>query len=347
MKQYKKILIVRTDRIGDVVLSTPVIEALRKTYPQSWIAFMTRPYTADILQGNPLLDEIIIYDKDGRQRGWLANIIFALSLRKKKFDVAIILNATNRAHIITCLAGIPKRVGYERRCSFLLTDKIKDEKSKGLKHESAYNFDLLKLIGVNEESKKTLVPVLQEDIDFITTYLHNKDVRQSDKLIIVHPSASCNSKIWPQENFTEAIKKLLIKNNVKIILICSQEHSDICQAIYKEFPPGRIFILKELKLKKLTALFNKASLLISTDSGPVHLAVAAGCPVVDIFGRNQAGLSPRRWGPLDEESIVLHKPENCQPCLAHNCRNENKCLKNITVEDVVNAAEKILKNTRR
>ncbi len=344
MENYNKILIVRTDRIGDVVLSTPVIRVIREAYPQSWLAFMARPYAADILIDNPYLNEVIIYDKYHKHKNWYASFKFAQELKDKQFDLAIILHPTNRVHIITYLAGIPQRIGYKKNFSFLLRKKIKDEKAAGLKHESEYNFDILKLIGINSESKETLINVSKEDIEFLSNLLLRKGVKEKDKFIVIHPAASCSSKIWLKENFIRTAKQLLNSFKIKIILICAKEHINICREISKELPCERVFILENLKLKELAALFKKASLLISNDSGPVHIAVAVACPVVAIFGRNQPGLSPRRWGPLDDKSIILHRPENCQPCLAHNCQNDYKCLKNIKAEDVISAAEKIFKN---
>ncbi len=344
MKKYNKILIVRTDRIGDVVLSTSVIKVLREAYPQSWLAFMLRPSVSDILIDNPYLNEVITYDKYHNHKSLLASYKFSQVLKERHFDLAIILHPSNRAHIITYLAGISERIGYDKNFSFLLTSKIKDEKAQGLKHEAEYNFDLLKLISVNSESRETHIEISKIDVGFIDQLLLEKNIKENDKFIVIHPAASCPSKIWPKDNFVGAIKQLLNNLKTKIILVCSEEYLTICQQIRMEFPPGKVVIFNNLELKQLAALFHKAALLISNDSGPVHIAVAVGCPVIDIFGRSQPGLSPRRWGPLDKKSIVLHKPENCQPCLAHNCQRNYKCLKNIEVKDVVNAAEKLFKN---
>jgi len=115
MKELKKILIIRTDRIGDVILSTPVIKNLRDAYPNAHIAFMLRPYTKEIAENNPYLNEVIIYDKNNKHKSILSSIRFCLWLHKKKFDIAFILNPTNRANLITFFSGIPVRVGLNRK----------------------------------------------------------------------------------------------------------------------------------------------------------------------------------------------------------------------------------------
>ena len=151
MKEPKRILIVRTDRIGDLVLSTPVIASLRKAYPNSYIAFMCRPYTEAIVKGNPYLDEVIVYDKYGKEKGFWATLKFARYLKRKRFDLALILHPTNRAHLVTFLAGIPERVGWDQKLGFLLTKRIPHTKQQGEKHELEYTLDMLRSLDIEPQ----------------------------------------------------------------------------------------------------------------------------------------------------------------------------------------------------
>jgi len=114
-EEFKRILVVRTDRIGDVLLSTPVIKALRDNYPDAFIAMMVSPSAKDIIEGNPYLDEAIVFDKDAKHKGWWRSFKFSRYLKKKKFDLALILHPTNRVHLVTFHAGIPRRIGYNRK----------------------------------------------------------------------------------------------------------------------------------------------------------------------------------------------------------------------------------------
>ena len=159
MNKPKKILIVRTDRLGDVILSTPVIENLRKNFPKSYIAFMCRPYTKDALEGNPYLDEVLVYDKYDQHKNLGGTIEFVKMLRKKKFDWAIILHPTNRVHLVTFLATIPVRIGWNKDMSFLLTKKIPHTKQQGKKHEMEYTLDILKELDIPITSKKLYFPI--------------------------------------------------------------------------------------------------------------------------------------------------------------------------------------------
>ena len=156
MKRTKipnKILLIRTDRIGDVVLTTPAIRAVRHHFPKSFIAMMIQPYTAGIVKNNPHLNEIIIYDKRGKHKSYLKSFLFSKELRRKGFDLAFIFHPTNRVNIITFLAGIPERIGYNRKCGFLLNEKIVDEKFKGEKHEIDYNLEVISRRGVFNEPR--------------------------------------------------------------------------------------------------------------------------------------------------------------------------------------------------
>src|SRR3989338_4742989 len=148
LSSIKKILVSRTDRIGDVILSKPVFQAIKKKYPNTHLAAMVFKETAPLVQGNPLVDEVIVYDKKERHRSWWQTFLFGFELKRKKFDVVIHLHPTNRVHVISWLAKIPIRIGYHSKNHYLLTHTIQEKKWEGKRHEAEYNFDLLALIDV-------------------------------------------------------------------------------------------------------------------------------------------------------------------------------------------------------
>ena len=338
----KRILMIRTDRIGDVVLSTPAIKALRDAYPQSHIAFMVRPYARDIVEGNPYLDEVIIYDKYGAQRGFLSAILFGLRLRKKKFDTAIILHPTNRAHILAFVAGIPNRIGLRRKLPFLLTRALNDKKFLGQKHELEYTLEILKDIGIEARDKTLYVPVKDDSRRSVSLKLAEKGAGDSDLLIGVHPGASCPSKRWPLERFAALIDRLKTDYNARIVLISAPEEANRVAGLKKIIKSEVIDLLGQTPVRELTALLKRCALFISNDSGPVHIATAVGTPSVVIFGRKQPGLSPKRWGPTGKNDIALHKDVGCEVCLAHDCKIGFKCLKAISVNEVFDAVRRLL-----
>lgn len=337
----QRIIIVRTDRIGDVVLSTPVIENVRRAYPGAFIAFMCRPYTKDILEGNPYLDEIIVYDKHEKHRSFFSTVLFAFSLRKKKFDLAIVLHPTNRAHFIGFFAGIPRRVGWDRKMGFLLTQRVVHTKQEGKKHESEYTLDLIRSLGIPVTTRRLFFPLRHDSQLVIEEMLKRYGITRHERLVIINPSASDPSRCWPQEYFNQLIYLLKGHCCVRVAVIASPEKAD-CGALLLKCHPDTIDLRAKLTLSQLGALLNRASLLISNDSGPVHVAAALGIPVISIFSRSNPGLSPARWRPLGGRSVYFHKNAGCQVCLAHNCQRGFLCLKAITPQEVFAAAKSLL-----
>ncbi len=285
----KKILIMRTDKLGDVILSTPVIENLRIAFKHSHIAFLCRPYTKDVIKENPYLDEVIIYDKYGKHKSLLATIKFALGLRAQKFDWALILHPTNRTHLIAIIAGIPLRVGWDKKMSFTLNKKIPHRKQEGKKHESQYTLDMLRALEVTVKTDRLHFPLNAAAKKSIEKILKEHGVKEEDKLIVIHPAASCPSKRWSQKNFSGLTALLLEKTNAQVIIVTSAAEKKFGQLIVEE---NKVIDLRgELSILELGALLARANIFISNDSGPVHIAASLGVEGISLFGRKDPGLS--------------------------------------------------------
>ncbi len=343
-QKYQRILIVRTDRIGDVLLSTPVIKALRQKYPQAYISMMVAPYARDIVEGSPYLDEVIIYDKDIKHKSWLRCLKFASRLKKRKFDLAIILHPTNRVHLLTFLAGIPRLLGYNRKFGFLNNLVRVHTKQEGLKHEAEYNLDLLCDLGISGKAQDLFMPIRPESEQWVKDFLVSQGIKETDKILAINPGASCPSKIWPAGNFAKVAETLANRHNFKIIIVSGPKDIPIANMIAHKIGDRALNLSGKTSVSHLASMLKRCVLFISNDSGPVHIASSLGTPVISIFGRNQPGLSPRRWGPLGRQGKYLHKDVGCVQCLAHNCKKEFVCLRAISVEDVLSAAESMLKS---
>ncbi len=344
MKQFKNILIVRTDRIGDVVLTTPVISALRENYPHARISIMVAPETKEIVEENPYLDEVIVFDRQKAHKSFGRLLRFILSLREKKIDLAIILHTKKITNLICFLAGIPQRVGYRNeKFGFLLTDGIKDTRAEGTKHEAEYSLDVLRHLGFSAGHLKIFVPIKEEAERWAENFLRENNLTGFDCLIAVHPDASCISKRWPPKNFAELINKIQKKYPVKILMIGTEASRGIISEIISLVQQPIIDLSGKTSISQLISLLKRCRLLISNDSGPVHLAGGVGIPVFTIFGRNQAGLSPIRWRPLSQNSAVFHKDVGCKICLAHNCDINFKCLEAVNSQEVFEAFDSLLR----
>lgn len=343
---FRRILVVRTDRIGDVLLSTPVIRALREEFPCAYIAMMVSPYARDIVEGNPCLDEVIVYDKEGRHKSWKGSVKFAFSLRRKKFDLALVLHPANRAHIVTFIAGIPRRVGYDRKFAFLLTDRIKHTKQFGERHELDYTLDFVRYLGIEPRDKSMFMPLRRESESWADELLSEQGINESDKLLVIHPSASCPSRLWPLDRFAQAADRLVDKYGFKTVVIASPRDTARAKAVIGNMRHPAINLAGKTSVSQMASLLRRCRLFISNDTGPVHIAASLDIPVISIFGRKQRGLSPKRWGPLGKNGRFLQKDAGCIECLAHNCVKEFACLKAISVDEVVSAADRLLQGAQ-
>ncbi len=346
MKQryFKNILVVRTDRIGDVVLTTPVLEALRKAYPSARISIMVTSATKDVVEGNPFIDEVISYDKRGKDKGFLGFWRFIRFLKSKKFDLAINYHLKNRTNFMLFHAGIPNRIGFANdKFGFLLTESYPDPRTDGTKHEAEYCLDLLRNIGVDHQGFQVHVPIHRASEVWVAKLFAENHINPDDRLIAIHPGASCLSKRWPPQRFAEVADILEKEYQAKIIVIGSGDNQLVAREVLLSMKQSVVDMTGRTTISHLISLLKRCALLISNDSGPVHLAVGVQTPVVSIFGRNQAGLSATRWKPLGELDIALHHDIGCKVCLAHNCDRHFQCLRSITVDHVVEAARTILK----
>jgi len=199
-----RILVTRTDRIGDLVLTTPVFSALRERFPDAWISALVFKQHRELVEGNPALNEVLLYDKSGTEKNWVGNFLFAQKLSKMKFDLVIHLHATNRMYLLTWLAKIPIRIGYDHRLPWTLTHASKYEKKQGAKHEAAYNFDLLAPLEITEPKKFQLYfPLRGESKEALQELLVREKIDLYKPIVVMNPSASCPSKIWPAAYFVK------------------------------------------------------------------------------------------------------------------------------------------------
>ncbi|MDD5431413.1 MAG: glycosyltransferase family 9 protein [Candidatus Omnitrophica bacterium] len=300
----RKILAFRNDRFGEFLLIIPALRALKQKYPEAKITLVVDSYVKDLAHCIKYADEVIIWDK--REHSWLEIFRYAISLKKGKFDACVVFNPSKEFNIISFLAGIPIRVGYARKMGHLLNRKIKDEKHLGLKHEVEYNLDLVNLLGA-ETNDLTLS--LETNDGIILNLLSQAKFNNVDNLIAIHPWTSDPIKQWPEKFFRVLAELISVKLDVKIIIVGavdeSKSHEKFTGFVYNNL----VDLTNKTDLLQLAALLKKCKLLISCDSGPVHLASCVNTPVLAIFKSGMPGKSPLRWGPRSKGSIVIQKDD--------------------------------------
>lgn len=336
--QMLKILVIRLDRIGDAVLSLPALSALREGFPNASISLMVRPAIKELAEGHPAVDEVISYqyEKGGAHRFPLGYARFLKEIVSRRFDVAFVLQPAQRSVLIPFLAGIPYRVGLDSGASFLLTHKAPDKRHEGSKHESEYALDVVSAFNARPlRAEKPKIFISPAEKERAMEKLKNAFGGCLPlTLIAFHAGAGCPSKRWPPERFAELGRRIVGDSSASIVLLGGREEKSASEALAKEIGPRAVSLAGMLSLKESAAVLQQAGLLVSNDSGPVHIAAAVGARTVVIFGRNKAGLSQVRWKPLGEGHRLIQKDVGCQVCLAHLCPIEFECLKAVTVEEV-------------
>lgn len=332
----KRILVIRLDRIGDVVLTTPLLRALRQACPSAWIAMLVRPPCHELLDGHPDLNEVLVYDKAGRHRGVLSTIRFAWRLRRQRFDTAIVVHPTHRSHWIARLAGIPRRIGYARKSGWLLTRRVPHRKQEGSRHEAEYALELLEVLGIAPTGPpRPFVPVQPEAQRFLEDVLRREGIGPDELLVAIHPSASCVSKRWMPQRFGEVADRLIEAQRVRVVLVAGSEDAGHAQEVARAMRHPPLNLAGKLSVGELAALLARCRLLISNDSGPVHVAAAVGTPVVALFGRAQPGINAARWRPLGAQHIVLDKSD----------ASRFTAIDQLSVEEVYQAAASVLERS--
>ncbi len=340
-----KILVIRLDRIGDLVLSLPAIEAIRSRFPDAFISVMTRSYTREMVEGHPLIDEVIPYryEKDGRHASLLGYFRFLREIIERRFDIAFILHPSVRSHLLPFLAGVPYRIGFDSCAPFLLTKKAPDRRHEGRKHESEYTLDIVRAFGIEPPKEKRLfLPVFTEDHRTIEKILEAAGFSKEDGIIALHPGASCPSKRWPLERYVLLGKKALENTPYRLAVIGGKEEIPLGQSLKEALGERALDLTGKLGLKELAAFLKRCEFLVTNDSGPVHVAAAVGTRTLCIFGRNQAGLSVSRWKVLGKGHETIQKDVGCAVCLAHRCTIGFECLKAVEVDEVFERLAKMI-----
>jgi lipopolysaccharide heptosyltransferase II len=337
---FKRILIVNVNWLGDVLFSTVAIKAIKKYYPDCYLCCAVTPRCRQILEDNPSIDEIITFDERKAHKSLISKVQFILKLRKKKFDTVILFHRSFTRLLICYLAGIKRRIGYYRKKGgFLLTDKI--ELPGKQVHRAEYFTRLVSSLGIEIKEKSYEFFINQDSYNKVEDILSKEGLQPNEKIIVLNPGGNWVLKRWPIENFAKLADKINKELNMKVVISGASKDIELADKIVSKMKTKAFILAGRTDLKELAALFKMADAVVSADSGPMHLAVAAGSPVVAIFGPT----SPKITGPYSTKGVylILQRDTGCTiPCYELTCQ-DNKCMKAVTYEDAFNAIKKLLK----
>ena len=333
-----KILVIRVDGIGDLLNSTPAISLLRENYPSAEITVLAQPLNAPVLMGNPDVDRVLTFARDGEHRGLKARLRFYRALRRERFQLVVAMQTGMWSHLIAFLSGAPYRLGrYQKRFRSTLTHAWHGKYPKGETHEVDRNLELVRLVCEGEGRRKLKFHLLPAEIETAKAHLTSCGISADTFLIGIHPGGSSFDKRWPEKQYAELADRLVQQYNATILLLRGPEEAALTHNIQQAMQFPAIVHAPET-IRELGALLSCCNLVVCNDSGPMHLAAALDVRMVAVFGPTDH----IAWHPLSENAAIVRRDMPCWPCSAHKCKIGWECTKKLPVEPVWNATTKTI-----
>jgi heptosyltransferase-3 len=344
-----KILVIKLRHIGDVLLTVPVFRALRERFPQAHIAALVNSGTEQVLAGNPLLDEIIIYDRTMKKlplhRRYMKELAFLRSIRSRGFDLTVDLTSGDRAALLSFVSGAKTRFAYDPRGAgipgkkHLYTHLAANDEDR---HMVLQNLGVIGQFGISTDNLDVDIVVPEQDQHYVQEVFRSQGRPLSGRIVHIHPVARWLFKCWKDEYMAEVIHRLVARN-VTVIVTSSPFGRELRRAkdilVLVGEHPRVVDLCGKTSIKQLAALSEAADLFIGVDTAPMHIAAAVGTPVVALFGPT----GEVQWHPWGGDHIVLTRKMRCWICAQGMCDGVvvRKCLEAITPDEVIQAADSV------
>ncbi len=331
--------------VGDVVMATPALRALRNGFPDAKITLLTRKTGSKILAGAPWFDDVVLFDRKAADRGPLALFKMARKIRHLGVDLAVILPNSFSSGLLAFLAGCRRRAGYGPGRSWLLTDYLSPV-MEGRRRRPAYMVDyygdLLECLGIPRGENRLELFVREEEEAECEAFLfrHGLSDDEGAPLVALNPGASFGpSKLWLTDRFAAVGDELVKRNGCRVLLLCGPGEESLADEIASKMTQPVVNTGADMVgLGALKPLMRRLSLLITTDTGARHFAVAFGKPVVVLMGSTD----PRYTQGNLEKTVVLREEVDCAPCHLKICPIDHRCMERISVDRVLEAARTAL-----
>jgi predicted lipopolysaccharide heptosyltransferase III len=332
----RNVLIIKLRYIGDVLLATPTVRAIKAARPDVRVTMMVNRGTEGLLSGNPDLDEIMVLDKGSLTAQWR----LIVELRRRRFDTVIDLTDGDRSAFLSRISGAPVRIGFndEHRWRGTCYTHVVQPAS-GPRHRIDRDLGTLKPIGVQAsvtDPHLSLTPEEESDADHLLDQL---GVQRSRPIAILQPGARYWFKAWPPERFAELADRIADEYGCQVLIGGSQQDGELAQQIRQMAKSSPIIMAGSTTIKQFAAIAKKSAIFVGNDSGVMHIASAVGTPVVALFGPS----NPCEWGPRGGPVVVLYKGLDCRSCFHPTCsRGEENCMRLVTVQEAVAAVQQLL-----
>lgn len=316
-EEVRKVLLISLSNIGDIILTLPVLSALKKEFPQAAIDVMAGPNGREIFERHPYTAAFLEYNKFAKLQEKQALI---RNLRKNRYDLIVDLRNSL----------LPFLIGSKYRTS------VAHSHSRRPVHKKLQHLQKLKALGLDCANAPFCFYVDKKDREFVAALLHNQNIKRP--FVVVSPGAKSHIKRWTKEGFALACDRIISELEMDVIMVGDAEDKKIIARITPLMKGRAVDLSGRLNLRQLGALIEKANLLITNDSAPMHIGSSLGAKVLAIFGPTD----PEKYGPTHDESVIVRRELPCAPCEVAQCKENYECMKLITAEEVFRAAKELL-----
>ncbi len=343
MTNFKNILIIKLSSIGDVVHTLPFLEVMKNSYPDSKIDWLVEEEASQVISGHPAINRVIISKRKSWEKEILNPLKFAKvyseaagfykELKRSSYDIVIDLQGLFRSGFLTALSRGKRKIGMSggrEGASFFLKEPPVPVNYE--QHAIDRYLNVAAYLGCNAIKFKGEIPLFESDMKLANELLGPGTI--TNNLIAINPMAKWKTKLWEADKFSELALRLIRELNCRVIFTGSGQDRPVIDEMIKMMEqPGNasrpVNLAGRTSLKELAYLYSRCSVLVCTDTGPMHIAAAMGCRVVALFGPT----APLRTGPYGTGHRVIRSGIDCSPCLKKEC-GDPRCMKDITVDEV-------------
>lgn len=340
----KRILVRGPNWLGDAVMCEPALRGLRKLFPDAQIALLVKPAVADLFAGHPALTRVLTYDTKGRHAGLSGKWALAGQLRRQGFDLAVLFQNAFEAAFLTFLAGVPRRYGYATDGrSLLLSDPVAVPDRRTLVHQVRYYWDLLKPLGLTGDPSAPELVVFPEEEQAMAGRFAQGGLTATDVVVGINPGSTYGgAKRWLPERFAEVTERLCRtiresrEQQVSVVIFGAKGEERLGREIAARLSSRSLVLSGATTIRELMAALKRCAMLLTNDTGPMHIASAFQVPIVAIFG-------PTDWratSPFGSAHVIVRQPVDCAPCLLRECPIDHRCMTRVSVDQVYDAATK-------
>ncbi len=337
--QVEKILIRGPNWLGDAVLAIPAMKAVREHFPIAEITVLVRPWVAGLFTSAPFVDKVWSEPKPSRVGDWTR---ITRNIRARHFDLALLLPNSFESALMMFLGGVPRRVGYAtdgRR--WMLTSSVTP--GNEFQHQVHYYLDLVKTLAAGTDRPSIEIQATADERQDARKLLAAEGLPNGTPFLVLNPGAAYGSaKRWHEDRFAEVADTMARELGLHVALIGSQAERLIAEQIRDRMKATTAVLSGKTSLETLIGVLAESSLMITNDSGPMHIAAALGVPTVAVFGSTDE----RVTAPFGPRTRIVKHPVECSPCLLRECPIDHRCMNGVSVEDVCRAARELLSPER-